>query len=83
MSGTEKKTADFEQAIQELEKLVEKLESGDCTLEESLQLYERGVELQRNCQKQLDQAEQKIQILQNGKLQDFTSAEGEEPPSSR
>lgn len=60
-----KKTAefDFEKALAELEALVEKMEQGDLTLEESLRQFERGVALTRACQKALQDAEQKVQIL--------------------
>ena len=65
----------FEKALQELEELVEKMETGNPSLEESLKYFERGVVLTRNCQQALTEAEQKVQILlkQNGKeqLQDF------------
>lgn len=53
----------FEKSLQELETLVEKMESGDLSLEESLKCFERGVALTRNCQKALQEAEQKVQIL--------------------
>jgi exodeoxyribonuclease VII small subunit len=58
-----KKEADFEGALKELEGLVTRMEEGDLTLEESLKTYERGIELSRACQKALDGAEQRIQIL--------------------
>ncbi|MGL4420114.1 MAG: exodeoxyribonuclease VII small subunit, partial [Gemmataceae bacterium] len=54
---------DFEQALQELERLLRQLENGQTTLEESLLHYERGVQLVRICQSQLQQAEHKIQQL--------------------
>ncbi len=54
---------DFEKALQELEKLVEKMEAGDMSLEESMKQFERGVALTRSCQKALADAEQKVQIL--------------------
>lgn len=60
---TTKKQPDFETALAELEGLVETLEQGDISLEESLKLFERGVTLTRNCQQALQQAEQKVQIL--------------------
>ena len=72
-----KKQSDFnfEKALQELEELIEKMETGNLSLEESLKYFERGVVLTRNCQQALTEAEQKVQILlkQNGKeqLQDF------------
>ena len=53
----------FETALGELEKLVEKMERGDVSLEESLRLFERGVELARHCQTALRDAENKIQVL--------------------
>lgn len=53
----------FEEALTELESLVETLEHGDLSLEESLKTFERGVKLTRTCQDALKQAEQKIQIL--------------------
>lgn len=60
---------DFESALKELEALVEKMEQGDIRLEESLQHFERGVQLTRQCQQALQAAEQKVQILleKNGK----------------
>ncbi len=54
---------DFEKALQELEQLVENMEEGDMSLEESLKQFERGVALTRSCQKALADAEQKVQIL--------------------
>ena len=54
---------DFEAAIAELESIVKKLEEGDLALETSLQLYERGVQLSRFCHAQLEQAEKRIEIL--------------------
>jgi len=54
---------DFEAAIAELETIVKKLEGGDLALETSLQLYERGVQLSRFCHAQLEQAEKRIEIL--------------------
>ena len=53
----------FEQAIAELESIVNQLESGDLELEQSLKLFERGIELTRVSQTKLQEAEQKVQIL--------------------
>ena len=58
-----KQDVDFEAALEELEGLVERMEEGDLSLEESLKTYERGIELSRVCQKSLDAAEQRIEIL--------------------
>ena len=63
VSKKSKKSANFESAIEELEALVEDMEQGDISLEESLQKFERGIELSRACQKALQEAEQKVQIL--------------------
>jgi exodeoxyribonuclease VII small subunit len=58
-----KSTTLFEDSLAELEQLVEQLEQGDISLEESLKSFERGVKLTRTCQKALQEAEQKVQIL--------------------
>jgi exodeoxyribonuclease VII small subunit len=58
------KAPDFEQSLEELEKVVERLEQGDLPLEEALKTFERGVELARNCQAALKSAQQKVEILQ-------------------
>jgi exodeoxyribonuclease VII small subunit len=54
---------DFETAIAELEGIVKSLEDGDLTLERSLELYERGVQLSRFCHARLEEAERRIEIL--------------------
>ncbi len=61
--ATRKKKLDYEAAVTELESLVERLEQGDISLEESLKLYESGVLLTRDCQDALKNAEQKVQML--------------------
>lgn len=58
-----KKQPDFEQSIAQLEEIVEALEAGDLTLEQSLKHYEQGVALTRGCQDALSQAEQTIKVL--------------------
>jgi exodeoxyribonuclease VII small subunit len=58
-----RKKLDYEAAVTELESLVERLEKGDISLEESLKLYENGVLLTRDCQDALQTAEQKVQML--------------------
>ncbi len=62
-SASKSSDLDFEAAIKELESLVERMEQGDQSLEQSLKDFERGVELTRTCQKALKQAEQKVQLL--------------------
>jgi exodeoxyribonuclease VII small subunit len=54
---------DFEAALEELEALVERMESGDLTLEESLTAFERGVALTRQCQTALREAELRVKAL--------------------
>jgi exodeoxyribonuclease VII small subunit len=58
----------FEQSMQELESLVGKMEQGDLPLEEALESFERGIQLAKQSQQKLKDAEQKVQILttQNG-----------------
>jgi exodeoxyribonuclease VII small subunit len=61
---------DFEAAIAELESVVKKLEEGDLALEQSLALYERGVQLSRFCHARLEDAERRIEILnERGRLE--------------
>jgi exodeoxyribonuclease VII small subunit len=57
------KSPDFEQALAELEGLVERLEHGDLPLDEALKAFERGVALTRQCQASLQAAQQKVEIL--------------------
>jgi exodeoxyribonuclease VII small subunit len=56
-------TNDFETALAELEAIVTKLEQGDLALEQSLSLFERGVQLSRACHTKLEDAERRIEIL--------------------
>lgn len=58
-----KTTVSFEVSLAELEQLVNQLEQGDISLEESLQAFERGINLTRSCQAALQEAEQKVNIL--------------------
>lgn len=55
----------FEDALSELEALVDTLEKGDLSLEDSLKSFERGVTLTRSCQEALSQAEQKVHMLES------------------
>lgn len=63
MSKKKAASFDFEQALADLEDLVTAMEEGDLSLEESLQAFEKGVKLTRDCQTALKQAEQKVQVL--------------------
>jgi exodeoxyribonuclease VII small subunit len=72
---------DFEGAIAELESIVKKLEEGDLPLEQSLALYERGVQLSRFCHARLEQAERRIEILnERGELKPAPSTLVDESP---
>tara|TARA_Y100001951_G_scaffold21522_1_gene16453 strand:+ start:5919 stop:6161 length:243 start_codon:yes stop_codon:yes gene_type:complete len=66
-----KAAPDFEHSLAELQSLVERLESGELSLEDSLTAFEQGIGLTRECQASLAQAEQKVQILleRDGELQ--------------
>jgi exodeoxyribonuclease VII small subunit len=57
------KEKSFESSLKELEQIVEQLETGDLPLEHSLELFEQGVKLSRDCQKRLDEAERKVELL--------------------
>jgi len=63
MARKQQSPAPFEQSLKELEALVEQMEQGDLTLEQSLQHFERGVQLTRACQQALQEAEQKVETL--------------------
>jgi len=63
MNDARPKTDSFEDSLAELEALVDRMESGDLTLDESLQAFERGIALTRNCQQALQAAEQRVDIL--------------------
>lgn len=58
-----KASLDFEQSLAELQALVERLENGELSLEDSLAAFEQGIALTRDCQGALAQAEQKVQVL--------------------
>lgn len=58
-----KKKESFENSLGELEKIVRQLEDGDLSLEESLELFETGVKLSRECRERLTQAERRIEVL--------------------
>ena len=75
MANTEQ-TFDFEAALNELGKLVEDMEQGKGSLEQSLSQFERGITLTKQCQTALTEAEQKVQILlQKGSEQNLAPFE--------
>ena len=73
-----KSNINFEKTFAELEDLVNKIEEGDLSLEESLKCFERGMQLTKNCQQALSEAEQKVKILleknNNSSLENFDSS---------
>lgn len=71
--------ASFEAALSELENIVKSLESGqnDLALEQSLTSYQRGMALLRYCQESLNAADQKVKLLEQDALRDFTPIEEE------
>jgi len=73
---TMSKKFDFEKSINELESIVNQLEKGDLSLDESLKQFEKGINLTRQCQDALNKAEQKIEMLTENdhKKPDDTSA---------
>jgi exodeoxyribonuclease VII small subunit len=76
---------EFEQALSELEGLVERLERGDLPLEDALRTFERGVELTRHCQNSLKAAQQKVEILlkrgNQSAIEPFNAPDEGTPPS--
>ncbi len=77
-----KSNFNFETSLQQLEQLVQQMEQGSLSLEESMRAFEQGVALTRECQQALDKAEQKVQLLMQdaqGKVteQAFPSASSE------
>ncbi len=67
----EQPVASFEQAMEELEALVAKMESGELPLEASLAAYQRGSELVKYCAAQLERVEKQIKILEGDMLKPF------------
>lgn len=78
MSKSSKAASDkptFESALSELEKIVEAMEEGELSLEDSLASYKRGAELLKLCQTQLQDAQQQVKVLENGVLKQFDTDE--------
>ncbi len=71
VSTSSKRQPDLEKSLAELEKIVAELEEGDIPLEQALKQFEKGVKLSRDCQSALQTAEQRVQILINGELENF------------
>lgn len=71
MKQKEPITQTFEQALDELAKIVKSLEDGDMPLEESLELFERGIKLSRDCHDRLAKAERRVELLTKESNGDF------------
>lgn len=63
MKESEEQPRTFEASLEALEQIVQQLETGDLPLEKSLELFEQGIRLSRECQDRLSQAERRIEIL--------------------
>lgn len=63
MKNTEEQPRSFEASLEALEQIVQQLEEGDLPLEKSLELFEQGIRLSRECQERLSQAERRIEVL--------------------
>ena len=75
MSKAGKRQPDLEKSLAELEKIVATLEEGDIPLEQALKQFEKGIKISRDCQTALQSAEQRVQVLMNGDLEDFEGVE--------
>jgi exodeoxyribonuclease VII small subunit len=71
MTSKSAKAPTFETALTELETIVEQMEAGELTLEQSLAQYKRGAELLKFCQTQLADAQTQIKVLENDTLKDL------------
>lgn len=81
------KKPDFERSLARLEEVVKRLENANLSLDDAMKLFEEGVELSRDCQKQLEEAEGRVEILlkkAGGKVvaEPFASEEEEETPGT-
>lgn len=63
MKNNDQQTKSFEASLEALEQIVHELEKGDLPLEKSLELFEQGISLSRQCQERLSQAERRIEVL--------------------
>lgn len=73
-----KKPVQFEKKLEELEDLVEALESGGLSLEESLKAFEQGIKITRECQEALTEAEQKVNLLTQSETGDQITSDFQE-----
>lgn len=75
------KELSFEKALERLEKIVEELENGELALDDSLKRYEEGVRLAQVCQKKLDKAKSRIELLMKKDDASFTTKDFDEAES--
>lgn len=76
-----KKTQTFEKAMKRLEEIGQSLETGDIALEESIKLYEEGIQLMDFCQKKLDEAEKKVKKLSRDSEGEFQTTSLDSQPA--
>lgn len=72
------KEPNFEASMDKLSGIVEKMETGDLTLDESLKLYEEGIRISQTCMKRLEQAQQRIEMLMRTSSGDLAATEVQE-----
>ena len=65
----------FEEQIAQLENVVRQLETGSCSLDDSIKLFEEGIKLSKSCHDMLEKAEKKVSVLINGEKQEFADME--------
>ncbi len=85
MSKKQDPVFNFEESLASLEELVTAMEDGNLSLEDSLQAFEKGIRLTRECQSALQKAEQKVQILmvEHGNPEPFDTLDGADSDRSR
>ncbi len=79
-TANKKSSPTFEQSLSELEHIVQNLEQGELSLDESMELFERGLSLSKSSQEKLQQAEQKVKILLAENQQQLTDFDVTEQP---
>tara|TARA_Y100000991_G_scaffold101711_1_gene76694 strand:- start:65 stop:313 length:249 start_codon:yes stop_codon:yes gene_type:complete len=73
MNGGSLDKMSFEDAMKELEKLVDSLDKGDVSLDEAITAYDRGSQLKEYCEKKLNEAKMKIETIQSSDKEDFVA----------
>ena len=78
MPASKAKQPNLEKSLNALETIVEQLEAGDIPLEKALKQFELGIKISRECQTALKAAEQKVQVLLDGQLQNFAGEDADD-----